>query len=119
MKPPAHGWPSACANACRASRTAASCWPRAPGPCVAPPLTEATVQTPASIAGTGVWRMGVLERDGLLAQLQAHWVAVRASATGRLVFIEGEAGIGKTTLLRSFAQQLQSEAPLHWGACDA
>jgi DNA-binding CsgD family transcriptional regulator len=62
--------------------------------------------------------MTLLERDDLLAQLHAQWS--RASAgPGRLVFIEGEAGIGKTTLLRSLAQSLKGDAPLHWGACEA
>jgi DNA-binding CsgD family transcriptional regulator/tetratricopeptide (TPR) repeat protein len=61
--------------------------------------------------------MAVLERDGLLAQLQAQWRDACAGP-GRLVFVEGEAGIGKTTLLRAFRQSLGSEV-VHWGACDA
>jgi predicted ATPase len=47
--------------------------------------------------------MRLLERDGLLAQLQAQLDAA-ISGAGRLVFVEGEAGIGKTTLLRSLAR---------------
>jgi tetratricopeptide (TPR) repeat protein len=62
--------------------------------------------------------MTVLERDDLLAQLQAQWSAACAGP-GRLVFVEGEAGIGKTTLLRSLAQSLRGDAPVHWGACEA
>ena len=62
--------------------------------------------------------MGVLEQEALLAQLRAHWAAACAGP-GRLVFVEGEAGIGKTTLLRSFAQSVQGQAPVHWGACEA
>src|SRR3982751_1750378 len=62
--------------------------------------------------------MAVLERDGLLAQLQAQWCGACAGP-GRLVFVEGEAGIGKTTLLRVHRQSLGHEVPVHWGACDA
>jgi DNA-binding CsgD family transcriptional regulator len=62
--------------------------------------------------------MTLLERDGLLAQLRAQWSAACAGP-GRLVFVEGEAGIGKSTLLRSFAQSMHGDAPVHWGACEA
>jgi DNA-binding CsgD family transcriptional regulator len=62
--------------------------------------------------------MTLLERDGLLAQLQAQWSGACAGP-GRLVFVEGEAGIGKTTLLRSFTRSLQGDTPVHWGACEA
>jgi DNA-binding CsgD family transcriptional regulator/tetratricopeptide (TPR) repeat protein len=62
--------------------------------------------------------MAVLERDGLLAQLQGQWRDACAGP-GRLVFVEGEAGIGKTTLLRAFERSLRGEAPVHWGSCDA
>ena len=65
--------------------------------------------------------MPLLERDELLAQLHAQWTGACAGP-GRLVFVEGEAGIGKTTLLRAFARSLQGDAlvPLvHWGACEA
>jgi DNA-binding CsgD family transcriptional regulator/tetratricopeptide (TPR) repeat protein len=42
---------------------------------------------------------GLLERDELLARLQA----LRAEG-GRLVFVGGEAGVGKTSLVRAFAE---------------
>lgn len=54
----------------------------------------------------------------MLAQLRAQWSSASAGP-GRLVFVEGEAGIGKTTLLRSFADSLGASAPVYWGACDA
>jgi predicted ATPase len=59
----------------------------------------------------------LLERDGLLTQLQAHWRAASEQA-GRLVVVEGEAGIGKTSLMRAFAQALGPRVTLRWGACD-
>ena len=60
----------------------------------------------------------LLERDGPLAALRAQWDASRAGG-GRLVFVEGEAGIGKTALLRAFADALRDEACVVHGACDA
>lgn len=62
--------------------------------------------------------MSLLERDDLLAQLAAEWTLASASA-GRLVFVEGEAGIGKTSLVRAFARSLHREAPVFGGACEA
>src|SRR5512134_1754257 len=62
--------------------------------------------------------MTLLERDGLLAQLQAQWIGACEQA-GRLVVVEGEAGIGKTALIRRFVQSLDSSVPVLWGACDA
>jgi DNA-binding CsgD family transcriptional regulator len=62
--------------------------------------------------------MKLLERDDMLAQLQAQW-SEAAAGPGRLVFVEGEAGIGKTSLLRAFASRLDGRVPLRWGACEA
>ena len=62
--------------------------------------------------------MLLLERDELLAQLQAQWRGASEQA-GRLVVVEGEAGIGKTALMRRFAQLLGSAVPVLWGSCDA
>ncbi|CAG1019499.1 Transcriptional regulatory protein ComA [Burkholderiaceae bacterium] len=62
--------------------------------------------------------MPLLERDGLLAQLDARWSQAR-EGPGQLVFIEGEAGIGKTTVLRAFAASVRADSPVYWGACEA
>ncbi|MBP6813873.1 MAG: AAA family ATPase [Burkholderiaceae bacterium] len=62
--------------------------------------------------------MKLLERDDVLAQLQAQWREA-AAGPGRLVFVEGEAGIGKTSLLRAFASRLDGRVPLRTGACEA
>ena len=62
--------------------------------------------------------MTLLERDGLLAQLDARWSQAR-EGPGQLVFIEGEAGIGKTTVLRAFATTVRADNPVYWGACEA
>ncbi len=62
--------------------------------------------------------MRLLERDQLLTSLQ---VLLRDAAAGQgsLLFIEGEAGIGKTSLLRAFAESQRAHVPVYWGNCDA
>ena len=62
--------------------------------------------------------MTLLERDGLLAQLGARWSQARAGP-GQVIFIEGEAGIGKTAVLRAFAASVRADSPVYWGACEA
>lgn len=66
--------------------------------------------------------MKLLERDELLATLQAQ-LRCAAAGPGILVFVEGEAGIGKTAVLKSFADMQRTELPvrlsMYWGACDA
>ncbi|MFO1217305.1 MAG: LuxR C-terminal-related transcriptional regulator [Burkholderiaceae bacterium] len=62
--------------------------------------------------------MAVLERDGVLAQLQALWAGA-CTGPGQLAFVEGEAGIGKTTVLRAFAHALPRGTPVYWGHCEA
>jgi DNA-binding CsgD family transcriptional regulator/tetratricopeptide (TPR) repeat protein len=62
--------------------------------------------------------MKLLERDDLLAKLQAQ-LLLAATGPGILVFIEGEAGIGKTAVLKWFADVQRTELPVRWGACDA
>jgi len=42
----------------------------------------------------------LLERDGEFAMLEECLAVVRRSSRGRLVLVSGEAGIGKTALLR-------------------
>ena len=57
----------------------------------------------------------LLEREAALAAL-SEWVA-EVSDTGRLVFLSGEAGVGKTLLLRRFSDQVEAARVL-WGSCD-
>lgn len=60
--------------------------------------------------------MELLEREDVLGTLQT--LRQRASAgNGTLLFIEGEAGIGKTSLLQTFCRR-QKDAPSYWGGCD-
>jgi len=63
--------------------------------------------------------MKLLEREDLLATLQSQLQRATAGP-GMLVFIEGEAGIGKTSVLQSFVdRQRGGKLPIRWGACDA
>ena len=59
----------------------------------------------------------LVERDGMLRALEAQLEAV-ARGSGRTVLVAGEAGIGKTSVLRSLAAT-RGDARLWWGACDA
>jgi DNA-binding CsgD family transcriptional regulator/tetratricopeptide (TPR) repeat protein len=59
----------------------------------------------------------LLERDDALGALDAWLAAVRRSRRGRLVFVAGEAGVGKTMLLRRFADRAGAERML-LGGCD-
>ena len=45
--------------------------------------------------------------------------AVQSSSRGRLLLIGGEAGVGKTELLRRFCDDRARGARVLWGACDA
>ena len=56
--------------------------------------------------------LALLERDEPLAELTRALGAAR-SGSGRLVCVAGEAGIGKSALIRSFADQAADHAPGH------
>ncbi|HSS68542.1 MAG TPA: AAA family ATPase [Nocardioidaceae bacterium] len=61
--------------------------------------------------------MELLERDELIASLQGL-LDDAASGSGRLVLVSGEAGGGKSALLRHFADLASSRASVLWGWCD-
>lgn len=62
--------------------------------------------------------MQLLEREEILAELQEQ-LRLALSGVGRIVCIEGEAGIGKTALLRALGDRVAARVPVWWGACDA
>jgi DNA-binding CsgD family transcriptional regulator/tetratricopeptide (TPR) repeat protein len=59
----------------------------------------------------------LLERSDQLSELD-EWFDGAVSGRGRLVFLGGEAGAGKTALLRTFCDQRRASARILWGACD-
>lgn len=61
--------------------------------------------------------MELVERDNVLEQLEGMLGAV-APGSGHAAFVAGEAGIGKSSLLKALADR-RGEALLWWGACDA
>ncbi len=61
----------------------------------------------------------LLERGGELAVLDECLGMVRGSSRGCLVLVSGEAGIGKTVLLRRFCEAYGGSARVLWGGCDS
>src|SRR3954447_7265618 len=61
----------------------------------------------------------LLERSGPLEALDAMLEGVRSTSRGRLVLVTGEAGAGKTALVRRFTDEQRGSARVLWGACDA
>jgi DNA-binding CsgD family transcriptional regulator len=59
----------------------------------------------------------LLERDRPLEALAAAWRTARAGS-GQLALVEGEAGIGKTSVVRAFVATVE-KARVAIGACDA
>ncbi|HEY8322972.1 MAG TPA: AAA family ATPase [Ktedonobacterales bacterium] len=74
--------------------------------------------TPHASAGAIIQQSPLLERDDQLVALAAHLAAVLGGGGGRMVFIGGEAGVGKSALARRFASDHVSDARLLTGMCD-
>jgi len=60
----------------------------------------------------------LLEREDEFSALDGCLEMVRRSSHGRVVFVTGEAGIGKTALLRRFCEEHVRPGRILWGACD-
>jgi predicted ATPase len=60
----------------------------------------------------------LLERSEALAALAEDVEAITGRAAGRVVLVSGEAGIGKTTLVRALRTLHGAEVRFLWGACD-
>ena len=61
--------------------------------------------------------MYLFERDHALSALDAA-LADALTGRGRVVFVGGEAGIGKTALVEEFTRRRPAAVRLLWGACD-
>jgi DNA-binding CsgD family transcriptional regulator/tetratricopeptide (TPR) repeat protein len=59
----------------------------------------------------------LLERDAQMAVLEEGFAKAQAGR-GRLVFVSGDAGIGKSALVRGFCAGLAESARVLFGACD-
>ena len=69
------------------------------------------------VAATG--RSGeLLERAGQLAVLEEALAYVGRGGRGTVVVVSGEAGVGKTALLRSFCAGVAGPQAVLWGTCD-
>ncbi len=66
---------------------------------------------------TSYWNMPLLEREGPLASFEDHWREAR-EGHGLLVCLAGEAGVGKSSLVREFTGRLGG-ARILTGTCDA
>jgi DNA-binding CsgD family transcriptional regulator/tetratricopeptide (TPR) repeat protein len=60
----------------------------------------------------------LLERAGPLAVLKDALASVGRSGRGTVVVVNGEAGVGKTALLRSFCDEVARPQAVLWGTCD-
>ncbi|HZJ00734.1 MAG TPA: LuxR C-terminal-related transcriptional regulator [Gemmatimonadaceae bacterium] len=61
--------------------------------------------------------LNLLERGPVLLEL-SHFLADADKGHGRLVFVGGEAGVGKTWVLRRFAELIRDRSQLLIGSCD-
>ena len=61
----------------------------------------------------------LLERQAATAALADAFDQVRSGRGGRFVVIGGEAGVGKTSLLRHAEDETEGDPPFLWGACDS
>jgi predicted ATP-dependent serine protease len=68
---------------------------------------------------TSAERGELLERARELSTLDELLGVVIGSSHGRLVLVGGEAGVGKTALLRRLCDEHQNEPRVLWGACEA
>jgi len=64
-------------------------------------------------------RPELLERAAGLAVLSDSLATALEAKRGHLVVVGGEAGVGKTALLREFCGGRHGATRLLWGACDA
>lgn len=62
--------------------------------------------------------MELIERDNFLALLQAQLKNIEAGE-GHSIFITGEAGLGKTALVKTFCKKQKGDCTIYQGACDA
>jgi len=62
--------------------------------------------------------MELIERDGFFELLQTKFKSV-SEGEGHCVFVSGEAGIGKTSLIKTFCKEVKNRCTIYQGTCDA
>jgi DNA-binding CsgD family transcriptional regulator/tetratricopeptide (TPR) repeat protein len=62
---------------------------------------------------------GLFERERELAVLAEALAGVEHGSSGALGLVHGEAGVGKTALLRHFCREREATTRVVWGACEA
>ena len=62
--------------------------------------------------------MELIERAGFLTILQSKFKNI-AAGEGHCVFVTGEAGMGKTSLVKTFGKELKAKCNIYQGTCDA
>jgi ATP/maltotriose-dependent transcriptional regulator MalT len=62
--------------------------------------------------------MELIERGSFLTTLQSQFEDV-VEGEGRCVFVSGEAGIGKTSLIKAFCNEVKNRCNIYQGICDA
>lgn len=60
--------------------------------------------------------MELIEREAFLTRLQSQFETI--SDEGHCVFVSGEAGIGKTSLIKFFCRQHKGDCSIYQGSCD-
>ena len=60
----------------------------------------------------------MLERTEQLSALAGRFANVVDGGAGRMVLVSGEAGIGKTSLVREFCDHAHGSGRVLWGSCD-
>jgi DNA-binding CsgD family transcriptional regulator len=63
--------------------------------------------------------MKLLERESFIDALNASLQEVVRGPWGSIAVVCGEAGIGKTSLIRAFAERQRGAASVLWGGCEA
>jgi predicted ATPase len=79
-----------------------------------------TAESPGARAQPAMADAGgeLLERSDALSTLDEAFDAVVRTGRGQLVLVSGEAGVGKTALLRRFCDDQRRSARILWGSCD-
>ncbi|PSR52172.1 hypothetical protein AHMF7605_00865 [Adhaeribacter arboris] len=62
--------------------------------------------------------MELIERTSYLALLQTQFDKM-ANGEGHSIFVSGEAGIGKTSLIKAFCKERKADCSIYQGVCDA